>query len=407
MFWNKNKKQAENFSVPEDLVDPKNIHVLMGSSLQKIREEQSAKASDSFRVELEKKDQDFVQRNFSVEKDRLVKEKDPIIAEDSPFFSIKKDMPKDPFKESPSPYEEEEGATLKQEDLVIGNKDETLPGFPKNNFVMGDYLRSQTSHPASVEIIKEKFPWRLVRLGTYLFIVLFLLSFIAWGGYSYWKYRSASTSQKELSIIIDEPLSNENKVTFPYDWEIANAIVVNEKSGKKPLAEIKKVSEELSRYEGNGVLEFYFVDEGRNFETISSFELVDILGITVPKSIKILLKETGEGRVYLTKRGSDVRVVLSLETTSRDSALGGFLFFEPEIIGGFSSLYLDETFKKVVKPVFRDQVYREYAIRYYNIDVDRNISLDYAFRRDTLFVSSSKDSIRDVLDRLDGKSTNS
>lgn len=49
--------------------------------------------------------------------------------------------------------------------------------------------------------------------------------------------------------------------------------------------------------------------------------------------------------------------------------------------------------------VFRSGIYKEQAVRFVNIDTAKNISFDYAFYKDRLFIGTSKDTLRAILDK--------
>lgn len=423
MFGSKNKTQSTGKITPENEgVDPRRIQTLVVPSLQKnLDEEEVMRMPIELPVNQKKQDYEIVERNFS-QKESVLEKKGVNVPETSPFLNDQQEMPKDPFKEVPSSFDgqietgldrefkvpSEEGMKKKAplKEFIVPQNEREVSESALTNSLTSDGFGGRKQRPTQEMAIQVRPSYsRGLFLAGFIFLIFLLVGFLVFGGYMYYKSRLETKPIEDLPIVVkDTDFSLEkNEESFSYNWKMANAIVIDEKNGKGAPIEIRKAVEELERYSGDGILEFYFIDNGKNLETVASFELVDKLGITLPKSIKALLKETGEGKIYLTKKGGDVRMVLSLETVARDSLVGKLLFFESEIIKDFSFIYLGENLQGSEKPVFHDQVYREYAIRYYNIDLGRNISLDYAFRRDTLFVSSSKDSIRDVFDMLDGK----
>lgn len=436
MFGKQNKTQDVNTSTLDDVViDPKNIRTFIPAPSEYNKTVPSATPKKQESRVFQK---DFAQYDLSQGQDLSIPEKVEI-PENSPFFGSEENVQVVSSGEptTKSAIGLETGSFLEERPVFVEqnqNVDQIKPsikesiqgteGNLQNGVVrpidgMGIALESELSKSLPVEnysgmsgsdVIEKK----AVRGGSpgrgfqvfFIILVFILIGLIAWGGYYYWKSRSVSpVTSEQLPIIVDNnPVTpQDNEVPFKYDWKIANTIIIDDQSGKSALSEVEKAMNDFSTYKGDGVLEFYFVDNLDNLTTVSSKALVDKLGITLPESVKALLKETGEGRVYLDKKGMDIRVVVALETTSRDSTLAGLLSVEPEMINDFVSIYMGKVVSDTKRTVFNDQVYREYAVRYHNIDLNNNFSLDYTFRRDTLLISSSKESLRAVLDTLDGK----
>ncbi len=439
MFAKQNKIQDANVNDLDDVViDPKNIRTFIPSSpkYDGIVPNTSSKKEGNRVFQ-----KDFAQHDLSQGQDLPIPEAVEI-PENSPFFGLKGDVqavsPEESVnvtkdvagidtgafsKETPVFVEQKEsidqvGSPIKEsikevEGNVQNGATRSIDGMGMTT--LGDDLpKSLPVENYSGRNELDVMPKKAVRGGSpgrgfqvfFVVLVFVLIGLIAWGGYYYWKSRAVPpVTPEQLPIIVDNnpvtPPSNE--VPFKYDWKIANTIIIDDQGGKSALSEIEKAINDFSLYKGEGVLEFYFVDNLNNLTTVSSKALVDKLGITLPESIKALLKETGEGRVYLDKKGAEVRVAVALETTSRDSALAGLLAIEPEMVSDLLPIYMGKVISNPEKAVFNDQVYREYAVRYHNIDLGNDLSLDYTFRRDTLLISSSKGSLRAVLDTLDGK----
>lgn len=384
-----------------------------------------------------KNQEPIVQRNFS-QSEEEEKKKQPKIPENSPFFSPNQAV----------------NNTSNQEEVTISKNIKTGTAFPakkttdravehmsvaeipreeirqKKSFQPITSNRSVSENALSQSLSVENYTGRdgsgatrtkqnhkktlqgnLIK-ALFVFLVLVLIILITWGGYTYWKSRTISiTTEEETPIFVSDPSTSieapiTDTDTFPYDWNLSNTLILDDTLGKDTTSEIVTAVENFSSYEKDGVLEFYFAESANDFEILPSQSLADRMGLNLPEALRSLLKDTGKGRFYLTKKGSEVHFVLALEITSRDAAVAELLKVEPELVSIFSPIYVGKEIT-LAPANFQDQAYREYALRYYNIDLSKNISLDYSFRRDTLLIASGKDALRDTLDFLDGKSRNS
>lgn len=279
-----------------------------------------------------------------------------------------------------------------------------------NRLSVTDYSgRDGSGSARAKEIASQRMKETVIRIVFAVGIAI-LIGLSVWGGYVYWKSRSLSVVSEETPIVVENsPSTNtegENTAStaaFPYEWKLANSLIVNEESGNTPLAELEKAKTQLGIFSGNGVLEFFFVDAKDNLNTISEKTLLKKMGISFSDQLTSLIQDSKEGRVYLSKNDADVRAVIAVPVTSRDAALAAALSSETTLFKSVSPLYFSEVSTEGVVSKFSDQTYREYAIRYFNADFSKNYSLDYAFRRDTLYLATSKQSLRSVLDFLDGK----
>lgn len=281
-----------------------------------------------------------------------------------------------------------------------------------NRLSVMDYSGRDGSGSARAKEIRSRQTKEVVARVVFIVGIVVLVGLSVWGGYVYWKSRSIPMVSEEVPIAVSNssPTNTQNEVvvsnpSFPYEWKIANPIIIDEENGKTPLVELGKASADFIAQDKDGVLEFFFVDAKDNLNSISEKILLQKMGILFPEGVVALIQDSKDktGSVYLVKNAGNVRTVMAIPMTSRDAALATLLSSEAGLLKSIAPLYFFGVSVEDIVPKFSDQTYREYAIRYFNVDVPKNYSLDYAFRRDTLYLATSKQSLRSVLDFLDGK----
>ena len=76
---------------------------------------------------------------------------------------------------------------------------------------------------------------------------------------------------------------------------------------------------------------------------------------------------------------------------------------EPNLIQSFSPLFLEESFQDSNEN-FDTSQYNNLDIRYKNLIKSPNLSIDYIFFEDKLIITTSKESIRAILDKINSDS---
>lgn len=425
MFGQKNKNTTSSSGSAKPTIDPKNLRTLVGPDPSQVN-----RSSDmDFRRKSEPERRDFRAGEELVGGKVAMPTPPEPVPTSSPFFGeeIQKDTQGAQTQEVTDArlsQEQSETSTpevgLPKEDMKQKMSFHPLNGSSGRNvsedalsshLSVGNYTGRDGAGVARANTIKkEKTRGVLIRVVLVVFIVA-LAGLALWGGYYYWSQRvvpvQESVSAPEV-VIVNETQSETTvpqETKAPYEAKIVNTIIVDDTQGKTVESEMKKVESTLAQYEGAGVFEFFFVDANTNFETLTAKNVLERLSIGLPENIATLVSESGEGRVYFSKKEGFVRLALAIPMNNRDSALAGALSAEAILPKTFAPLYLGNIDVSDAPATFRDQSYREYALRYHNVNFDQNYSFDYTFRRDTLMVGTSKDGLRDALDFLDGKNS--
>lgn len=261
---------------------------------------------------------------------------------------------------------------------------------------------SRSGAPGSIKV--SKVTSRTTRIFFHVLLGIIIVALFA-GAYYYWLTRMRGTLE-DSSILpaIDTsqlPGSDAQEV-FPYDFERPNPIILGDEGSLDPIQAISSVKETWNTYDDeDGTLEFFFVDGSGEFDAISAGELLSRLGIQIDGDrTAALLGE--ESRVYLYKDRDGIRIVLSLALQNREQMQTLMRQEEAKIIGELTPILAGTANDFSLQGDFHDSQYRSYAIRFANSNVGTGNSVDYTFRRNTLLIGTSKDSLRAVLDKLDG-----
>jgi len=236
----------------------------------------------------------------------------------------------------------------------------------------------------------------------YIVVPLVVVLLLGSGGYYYWKTR---IQEPEPIVIIEpedsnpiEPIEPVEPVEDKYSQLDLNEIVFSEDDRMDDV--LMEIKEEIMQYDSQGLYEFYFVKDEQGLEVVPSSELLSQLGMSLDGAFVENLAEVLS--VYIYKDQSGIRLGLSIELVDRDMAEKALLENESGLFQNAHSIFLGEVVN-TADITFSDSVYRTYAIRYKNLNQDETTSIDYAFRRNSLVIGTSKNTIREVLDALDGE----
>lgn len=237
------------------------------------------------------------------------------------------------------------------------------------------------------------------------FLLIIIIGALLGGGYYYWQKRSQITSENLLVSGTPNEQSQQQAEpeVFSYEFERPNPIIIGSENSVSALQELSVIIEDWVEYDDkDGVLEFFFVDGAGEFEAISAEALMKELGVQIDgEEFTMQLGEAG--RIFLHKKGEDIRIILSLEVRDRDAALALMQREGMDLVTSFQPVFMQKAPNTSTQEAFGESVHRDkYTIRYFNIDEQEKYSVDYTFRRNTLFIGMSKESLRATLDKLDG-----
>lgn len=193
---------------------------------------------------------------------------------------------------------------------------------------------------------------------------------------------------------IEEPVTEPEKYLSEkpnyLSLDIANTSAEEIKKKISDIAEeLKTVSEKQSLYE------FVVVDANNNpvsfpiFATAAKLNLSPAILKSLAESFSIFLyNDNGNERLSLVMGIKDKKV-LTFELLKQEKTL----------ISDASFLFLNEK-PEITKGTFQDNVHKNIPIRFFNVNKEITLSIDYAIINDKLVISASKNTVRAIIDRL-------
>jgi hypothetical protein len=245
-------------------------------------------------------------------------------------------------------------------------------------------------------------------LGKMLFIISAIL--VAAGaflwGYSLWIQRQDDIADKTVEIPpepvkpapkVEEPIveempkwSNKFSTTTPNYWIIPIESMTAD-------AMTKIISDKASEAKGlaSGELaEFYVTDSKNNPVSFSAFSI--LAGIILPSQIYDSLEDSFS--FYFYNDSDNIRTGISVKTKNSDKIVPIMSGAEKTLPANLKPLFLGlgNTGKAVE---FSDSKYKDYSVRYYNINSTLN-SVDYSITKSYLVIGTSLKTGRAILDKV-------
>jgi len=146
--------------------------------------------------------------------------------------------------------------------------------------------------------------------------------------------------------------------------------------------------------EGIGVpVEFVAVDENNN--PISFQIFANIAGINLPKNI---IANLGDFLMYFYSDAGNVRMGMNIKMKENSGLVNLITKEEKNLPSDLASILLEPVIPEKGK-IFKNGVYKNFAIRYMNLDAQETISVDYAITNNLWVIGTSKNTIRAILDK--------
>lgn len=200
------------------------------------------------------------------------------------------------------------------------------------------------------------------------------------------------------NFVQEIPLTNMNSVPMqgPFSLDKPNYLSLNTETVSS--LDIKKILlEKADRIKEAGIsvpVEFFVTDQNNNPLAFSRFAFLFDFGLDA--DILALTEESFS--LYAFNDQGQVRFGLALDFKNKDAAAALLAKTEAGLPYALRSLIVESDISAPQKSVFRSAQYGQSAIRFTNIDGDRNISLDYALNNSRLFLGMSKNTLRALLD---------
>jgi hypothetical protein len=222
-------------------------------------------------------------------------------------------------------------------------------------------------------------------------IVLFLIIASVAGGYYFWINKNSST--QNVPVLTPEPAKSLLAADKP------NYLNIDiDSSGKINLIQaVDKYIKQIQQQAPSTPTEFIIADNQNNPISLKNFASAS--GITLPTKITNALKETFSLFIYLDDGQPHLGIVIDSNDLIGSTLKDALKQNESEAIAEMAPLYTNNTIIPNENP-FETSYYGGAEIRYKNIDPNSSTSLDYTIFRDKLIISTSKMTLRSIIDYI-------
>lgn len=305
-----------------------------------------------------------------------------------------------PVMDSSSPfsktYFEKEGLAAPAAPLPPKNAAANIPlGSPLQPLAEKTAIAPQKSVPAA-----SRHPLRKIIISFVSVVAVLLLMA---GGYLYWKSRSsaqpaaapAPTQQNVAPQPSPEPVQI-NPLSAKYSTQNPNYFTVDADTATPDSihAALASTAAEIGQSGLTSPIEFVVTDSNNN--PIAFHIFCALAKINLPPA---LLSALGDNfSLYFYSDAGTVRLGLAVD--SKDKAVTALQMkaIESKAMTILSPILLTDV-ASVQPSVFKDSTYNGFSIRYVNLDPNTPLSIDYTLNDKTLFIGTSKSTLRAILDK--------
>ncbi len=182
------------------------------------------------------------------------------------------------------------------------------------------------------------------------------------------------------------PFSLDNPNYLSFNTETVSSLDI-----RKTLSE---TAERIKTADIDVPVEFFVTDQNNNPLAFSRFAF--LLDLNLDADLLALTQETFS--LYVYNDDGRVRFGLALRFKTMEAATDLLTKTETDMPYALRALILEPGVTVAKKSMFRSASYNRFAVRFSNIDVNQNISLDYALDNNRLFLGTSKNTLRVLLD---------
>lgn len=157
---------------------------------------------------------------------------------------------------------------------------------------------------------------------------------------------------------------------------------------------LSQTADRIEEADSRGLIEFLITDQNNNPLAFSRF--VFLLKLDLDSDVLALIDE--KFSLYAYNDGGQVRFGLAL--TLKDAQAAAVLIEKTEAVLPYAlrGLILEPNIRVEKRLSFRSTGYDQFLVRFANIDSEQNLSLDYAVEKSRLFIGTSKNTLRAILD---------
>ena len=236
-------------------------------------------------------------------------------------------------------------------------------------------------------------------------IIVSIVIAVLLGGYYFFKNSSKQTPASETIAV--QPVENQqpkevppviNVVTEKYSSEKPNylSLDIATLSSEDIQKEITDVAEELkSTAKKQLPYEFVVVDTNNNPVAFPIFAIAAKLNLS-----SAILKNLGENfSLFFYNDNDNERLSAVIDIKDKQILATELSKQEKTFIADASFLFLNET-PEITKGSFQESTYANIPVRFFNVNSQITMSIDYAIVNDKLIIATSKNTVRAIIDNL-------
>jgi hypothetical protein len=304
-------------------------------------------------------------------------------------------------------------------------KEITVPNPPQKTSNLND-ISSEIVHPFSEKIMApEKNKTEIVEIPTnntannnygYFYkiiigaaIVLFLAIF-GLGGYYFWLKKNTKQPETITEPTPTQPITEESKpepiiepVVEKYSAKNPNYLTIDTNTLSSTAIKdlIKKLTQELKAEPTQAPYEFIVVDNNNNSIAFAIFAVA----INLNLSSEVLSSLGEDFSVFFYNDNDNMRLALAINIVKPENIITALKKQEKTFITDASTLFLDEK-PEITTGLFSESDYKNQKIRFFNTNKQIALSIDYSLLDKKLIITTSKNTMRIVLDKLITNSVN-
>jgi hypothetical protein len=328
--------------------------------------------------------------NFSfrtMQDDLLAMKKNPGQGDFSPE-NISSPMPEaEPFKKAPEPAMQERTVPpFAKAEAAPVNKEEEIKEIP----------------------ISEEAPQKSLFFVIGMIVVSALvLAIIGLGIYYFWTVKNQEKTVVDESVQIQQPVEETPEAT-PVPVEKYSSVNPNyltldltTLSSEDIKAIIVSVAGEVKESSTQTPYEFVVVDANNNPVAFQIFAIAAKLNLS--PAVLNTLGENFSLFIYNDSGNTRLSLAADIKSAQKKDFLAAELLKEEKTLPADTAFLFLDTQPERLKGDFASSIYNNNAIRFINLDSQRTLSIDYTLQDNKLFIGTSKNTLRAVLDKITAK----
>jgi hypothetical protein len=227
-------------------------------------------------------------------------------------------------------------------------------------------------------------------------IILLLLG----GGYFFWMTRPPQPAQvtpptTETIQAPQEPV-NINPLSEKYTSDKPNYLPIDTNTASPDTIKqlLASTATDISQTSLTAPIEFIVTDTNNNPVTFHIF--ATLAQLSFPSSVYAGLDDSFS--LYVFRDTNKSRIGLAVKMKDRVAVTAAMRAAENTLAATLSPILLDYS-PSSIAPTFADGSYLSMATRYANLDAVNNLSMDYALTDNYLFIGTSKNTLRTIIDK--------